>query len=96
MVKKDEVGGNESYNNETNLLNLSVSKKSIEAGYLTFGNAKKGDNNLKRGGSNIKKGVKAAKDSVYLTLDNKKAFNYLRHAFISALIFQYFDLERHI
>ena len=32
----------------------------------------------------------------FLVLDTKKAFNYLRLAFIKALILQYFDLESHI
>ena len=65
---------------KTNLSNLSVSTKSTGAGYPTFGCAK-------RGGGNIKKVVKAVRGFDYLTLATKKAFNYLRHAFIQALIF---------
>ena len=32
----------------------------------------------------------------FLTLDTKKAFNHLRHAFTKAPIFQHFNLKRHI
>ena len=32
----------------------------------------------------------------FLTRDTKKAFNYLRQAFIKAPILQYFDLKSHI
>ena len=84
---KNEVG--ESGGNKTNLSNLSISKKSTKAGYLIF-------NDRKKGSGNIKKDVKAAKDSNYLILDAKKAFNLLRYAFIQALIFQHFDPKRNM
>ena len=87
MADEDEVG--ESGSNGTNLSNLSTSIRSTKAGYLISGDAKKGS-------GNNKKGVKAARDSDYLTLAAKKAFNHLRHAFTQAPIFQHFDLERHI
>ena len=76
---KDEVGGDESGGNKTNLLKPFASKKSIGAGYLT-------SERTKRGNGNTKKGFKAAKNSDYLTPDAEKAFNHLRHAFIQALI----------
>ena len=41
-------------------------------------------------------GTVGAKGFEYQTLDTKKAFNYLRYIFFKALIFYYFDLERHI
>ena len=75
MANKDKVVKGERGGNETNLLNLSVSKKFTGASYLNSKNAKKG-------GSNIKKGVKAAKTSDYLTPVAKKVFNYLWHKFI--------------
>ena len=81
---KDEVC--ESGGNGTNLSNSSTSKKSIGAGYLTSGGAKKG-------GGNTKKGFKAAKGSDYLFSAAKKAFNHLWHAFIQAFILQHFKLE---
>ena len=96
MAEKNEVGGGESDGNETNLSNPSASKKSTKAEYLTSGGAKKGGNNPKMGGGNTKKGVEAARSSDYLTLDAKKAFNHLRHAFIQAFILQHFDPEWHI
>ena len=84
---KDDI--NESGGNGTNLSNPSISTRSTGAGYLSFGGTKKG-------GGNIKKDVKAAKGSDYLTPAAKKAFNYLRHAFILEPILQHFDLEQHI
>ena len=89
MADEDKVGNGKDGGNETNLSNPSRSKRFIRVGYLTFGDSK-------RGGGNIKKGVKAARGSNYLTPAVKKAFNYLRHTFTEALIFQHFDLERHI
>ena len=70
------------------LIASSVSKKLTRAGYLSSG-AKKDDQAIKRGG-------KSARGSEYLTPDAKKAFNFLQHTFIQALIFQHFDLEWHI
>ena len=78
---KNEVDEGESGGDETNLLNPSASKRSTRAGYLTSRKAKKGGNNTKKAGGNTKKGVEAARGSDYLTLDAKKAFNHLRHAF---------------
>ena len=92
----DEVGRGESGGNKTNLLNPSASKRSIGADYLTSKGAKNDGNNRKKSGSNITKGVKAVRDSDYLTPNTKKVFNHLRHIFIQALIFQYFDPECHI
>ena len=66
-----------------------MSKRSIRAGYLTSGGAKRSD-------GNTKKDVKAAKSSDYLTPAAKKAFNYLRHAFTQAPILQHFDFKWHI
>ena len=83
---KDEVGGNESGDNKTNLLNPFMSKKSTGAGNLTFKSAKKG-------GGNTKKCVKAARGSDYLSPDAKKTFNHLRYMFTQAPIFQHFDPE---
>ena len=80
VANKDEVGDGENDGNEINLSNLFVSKTSTRAGYLTFGGAKKF-------GGNTKKGVEVAKSPNYLTLVAKKAFNYLRHAFIQVVIF---------
>ena len=40
--------------------------------------------------------IRATRKSNFLTPDAKKAFNYLRLAFIKALIFQHFDPESHI
>ena len=40
--------------------------------------------------------IKATGKPNFLTLDAKKAFNYLRLAFIKTPIFQYFNLENHI
>ena len=68
--------------NKINLSNLSISKKFIGTSYLIFRGAKKCGDNPKKGGGKTKKYVKAAKSSDYLTLDAKKAFNYLRHLFI--------------
>ena len=78
---EDEVDEGESNSNETNLSNLSASKRSTKAGYLTSKDAKKGGDNLKRGGRNTKKSVKAARGSDYLILYATKAFIYLWHAF---------------
>ena len=85
----DEEEISENSGNETNLSNLSVSRKSNGAGYLTFGGAK-------RGGGNTKKGVKAAKGFNYLTSAAQKAFNYLWHVFIPTPILQHFHSKRHI
>ena len=89
LADGDEVCGNESGVDKTNLSNPSVLKWSTGAGYLTFKRAK-------NGGSNIKKGIKVAKSPDYLTLATKKAFNHLQHAFTQAPILQYFNLEQHI
>ena len=78
MADEDKVDKNDG--NETNLSNSSAFRRSIWAGYLTFRNAK-------RGGCNTKKGVKAARDSDYLTLAVKNAFNHSRHAFTQLPIF---------
>ena len=40
--------------------------------------------------------IGATKELNFLTPNTKKAFNYLRLAFIKASILQYFDLESHI
>ena len=42
------------------------------------------------------KGTVGTRSFGYLTLDAKKAFNYLWHVFTKALILQHFDLECHI
>ena len=84
VADEDKVNRNKSDDKETNLSNLFASKKSTGAGYLTSENAKKS-------GGNIKKSVKAAKGSDYLTPAAKNVFNYLRHMFTQALIFQHFD-----
>ena len=89
MADEDEVDRGKSGGNETNLSNLSASKRSTRAGYLTFGGTKKG-------GGNIKKDVKAARGWDYLTLAAKKAFNYLRYAFTQAPIPHHFDLKWYI
>ena len=68
VADKDEIS--KSNGNGTNLSNPSMSMRSIKAGYLTSGGAK-------RGGGNTKKNVKAAKCSDYLTPAAKKAFNLL-------------------
>ena len=81
-VNEDEVGGSKSDGNEKNPSNLSTSKKSTGAGYLTSNGTKKDGNNPKRGGGNIKKGIKVAKSSNYLIPSTKKTFNLLQHAFI--------------
>ena len=91
---KDEI--DESIYNKTNLSNSSISKRSTRVSYLTFRGAKKGGYNPKRGGSNIKNYIKAARSSFYLILDPKNVFNHLRHMFIQAPIFQYFDSEQFI
>ena len=83
---EDEVGNGESGGNEMNLLNLSTSKRSTRAGYLTSGGAK-------RGGGNTKKGVKATKGYNYLIPSAKKTFNHLQHMFTQVSFFQHFDLE---
>ena len=54
LADEYEVDENENGGNETNLSNLSASKKSIRAGYLTCKGTKKD-------GGKTKKGVKAAK-----------------------------------
>ena len=87
VADKDKVDKNG--DNGTNLLNPSVSTRSIGAGYLTYGGAK-------RGGNNTKKGVGAAKGSNYLILAAKKVFNHLRYSFTQALILQHFDPKWHI
>ena len=38
----------------------------------------------------------AIREPIFLIPDIKKAFNYLRLAFIKTLILQYFDLKKHI
>ena len=86
MVYEDEVC--ESSGNGTNLSNLSVSTKSTRAGYLTFEDAKRGDDITK-------KGVETAKGFDYLTSATKKTFNHLRYAFTQAPILQYFDPKRY-
>ena len=69
MAEENEISDDESCGNETNLSNLSASKRSIRAGYLTFGGVKKGN-------GNTKKIIKAVKSPNYLTPAAKKAFNY--------------------
>ena len=66
-----------------------MAKRSTRAGYLTFGDAKKG-------GGNTKKGVKAIRGSDYLAPATKKAFNHLRYTFTQAPVLQNFDLKWHI
>ena len=80
MADEYEIDGSESDGNETNLSNLSMSKRSTGASYLTCGDAKKGS-------SNTKKGVEAVRGFDYLTLAAKKAFNHLGYAFTQAPIF---------
>ena len=80
----NETGRGKGSDNKINLSNLSMSKKSIGASYLTF-------ENTKRGGSNIKKSIKAARNSNYLNPDTKKTFNFLQHAFTQAFAFKHFD-----
>ena len=92
----NKVGGSEDGGNKTNLSNSSAFKKSIKVDYPTSNGAKKGGSNSYSGGGNIKKGVQAARGSVYLNLDAKKAFNVLRHVFTQLSILQHFDLEQHI
>ena len=76
-ANKDEIDGDKSGRNETNLSNPSVSKKSIKVGYLISGGAKKDDGNTNSGGGIKKKSVKIAKSFDYLTPDARKVFNYL-------------------
>ena len=85
-TNEDKVGGSESSGTKTNLSSPSTSKNSTGASNLTSEGTKKGGNNSQRGGGNTKTGVKAAGGFDYLTLDAKKAFNYLWHAFTEALI----------
>ena len=85
-ANENEVGRYKSGGNETILSNLFASKKFTKAGYPISKNAKKGGKNPKKNGNNTKKDVIAAKNFNYLTSNAKKAFNYLRHAFIQALI----------
>ena len=40
--------------------------------------------------------IRAMEEPIFLTLNTKKTFNYLRLAFIKALIFWHFDLKNHI
>ena len=87
MADKDEI--NESGGNGTNLSNPSASTRSTGTDDLTSRHAK-------RGGGNTKKGVKDVKNSDYPIPATKKAFNYLRHVFTQASIFQHFDPKRHI
>ena len=75
VTSKNKVDKNVS--NKINLSNLSALKKSTGAGYLISKGAKKDGNNFKKSGSNTKKSVKTAISFNYLTLDAKKAFNYL-------------------
>ena len=72
MVDKDKIGGAESDNNETNMLNPSISKKFTGAGYLISESAIKSDDSPKSGGGNTQKGVEAAKSLKYLTSNAKK------------------------
>ena len=65
---KDKVGRSESSSNKTNLLNSSIVRKSIRAGYLNSKGAK-------NDGDNTKKGVKVFTGSDYLTLNTKMIFN---------------------
>lgn len=82
----NEIGEVKGGSNETNLSNSFVSKKFTKQSYLTSEGAKKGDGNTNNGGGNIKKSVKAARAFNYQTLNVKKAFNILWHAFIQAPI----------
>ena len=88
MLNDEFAGGNYNKDKARILSASSMSKKSTGASYLTF-NAKKSDEGGKRGG-------KDARGSKYLTLDTKKALNFLRHPFTQASIFYHFDLERQI
>ena len=87
---KDKVGGDKTGSHETRFLSISFTsnKKSTGIGYLIF--------SVKKGNQAAKKGGKGARSSKYLTLGTKKTFNLLWHMFIQALIFQHFDLKRHI
>ena len=84
-----KVGVSEGGDNERNLWNLSISKKSTQAGYLIFKGTKKGVDNTKKDDN-------AARGSDYLISGTKKIFNLLQDAFTQASIFQHFDPERHI
>ena len=102
-VDEDDFSRGKSDINETNLSNLSASKKYTGAGYLNFEGVKRGNGNINTGSGNTnsgdgntKKSVKAAKGFNYLTSNAKKIVNQLRHTFIQALIFQNFNLEYHI
>ena len=81
VADNNEIGGVEGSVNEINLSNLFTFKNFIRAGYLTSNNAKKNDGNSNRNADSTKNGVKIAWNSNYLTLDVKKTFNLLRHAF---------------
>ena len=60
-VEEDEVCGDKSGCNQTNLSNPFMSKRSIRAGHLILGGAKKSGNNPKRDDENSKKGAKPIK-----------------------------------
>ena len=81
MARDNKLERGENGGNETNLPNLSESKKSTKAVYLNFKSAKKCSGNHNSSGGNIKKGAKASKSSNYLTLGAKNPFNFLWHAF---------------
>ena len=75
VADKDKIGRSGSGSNETNLSNSFTSKRSTGAGFLISKGAK-------TDGNKTKKCVKATKGPDYLNPAAKKAFNYLRHAFI--------------
>ena len=77
----DKVDRSESRGNKPNLSNLSASKKSNGAGYLTSNGAKKGSGKPNSNNNSTKKGVKVARGSNYLTPSIKKAFQLLQHTF---------------
>ena len=79
---KNEAGGGKDGGNKTNLLNSSILKESIRAGYLTSKGVKKCEIKPNSGGGNTKKNFKAARGSDYLISSAKNAFNLLRHAII--------------
>ena len=59
---------------------------------MNLSKSKKLENNK----SEISTGFKVMEESIFLTIDAKEVFNYLRQMFIEALIFQYFDSEYYI
>ena len=72
---EDNTDGNS--DNEINLSNSNMFKKSTKVGYLTSKSTKKGSGNPNSGNSSTKKGVEAVRNSNYPIPGIKKAFNLL-------------------